>query len=768
MWSHEFLEEIARKRQLTKEQKDVFLAKLRGCDRSEEIIAQELNISSDAVRNRWTKIYQKFGLQGQGSGKYGRLLELLTREHEKFNASSGEVSENSLKTTISKPDLNFIGRENAIADLNSFVSQGAKVILIHSKGGVGKTTLAQNYLQQQFGSYIEFPIAKETQNITSVESLIEERLKQLGEEPGREFGVSLDRLKRKLQTARIGVLIDNLEPALDGNGKIIEPHRRYVELLRVLANPEVQSVTLITSRECLRESAVTVQYYLLEGLDVAAWQEFFNSRNVQTDTLALSAMHKAYGGNAKAMEILSSAIQQDYDGNLETYWQANQGDLLIERDLEDLVVCQFNRLQQLNFDAYKLLCRLGCYRYQDVPTVPEEGLFCMLWDVPAAQQRRVIKSLRDRSLVEFKNGEYWLHPMIRAEAIRRLKTSEDWEIANRKAAEFWIESTKTFETLKDAQIAFEAYYHYAKIHDFELAASVLLKQRNNQWEENEYLCDAFYRLGLLEKLLSTVKEIITEVHTTYFRGQLYDLLGEISWITGDIYQAIEYHKTTGIIGAGEIEELKIYSSFQIGLCKIYLWELNEALELLESVSSIARNTEYHNYAVYSWYLIAYISSCLGLKQKAYSFAQAAEEYKLTNKLGALGVGYRWFFLGLTYKNLGEIKKSSELYKKAINYGQEIQFHQIKGMALYGLAELHRKQGDFEKAISHHEQAIEILKQIGAKCEFAEAYYQQALTYKRMGNTQKSQENFDKAIELFREMQAPKQVKKVEQARDSGG
>ena len=84
-------------------------------------------------------------------------------------------------------DPNFVGRAGAIADLNVLVERGAKVIVIQARGGVGKTTLARKYLQQEFGSFLEFPIAKETKDIASIESLIEEKLKQLGEEPGRSF-----------------------------------------------------------------------------------------------------------------------------------------------------------------------------------------------------------------------------------------------------------------------------------------------------------------------------------------------------------------------------------------------------------------------------------------------------------------------------------------------------------------------------------------------------------------------------------------------------
>jgi hypothetical protein len=171
-------------------------------------------------------------------------------------------------------DPNFVGRDEAIVDLNRLVNRRAKIIVIQARGGIGKTTLARRYLLDQFDSYLEFPIAKETKDIANVESLLEEKLRQLGEEPGREFLVSLDRLKRKLQASPRGVLIDNLEPALDAAGKFIEPHRRYVELLRVLADPTVQSTTLITSRERLRESGVSVQHYLLKSLHRPTWYSY--------------------------------------------------------------------------------------------------------------------------------------------------------------------------------------------------------------------------------------------------------------------------------------------------------------------------------------------------------------------------------------------------------------------------------------------------------------------------------------------------------------
>ncbi|HAJ58756.1 MAG TPA: hypothetical protein DCP31_05410, partial [Cyanobacteria bacterium UBA8543] len=212
-----------------------------------------------------------------------------------------------------------IGREQEIGYLGHLSSQHYKCILLLAPGGVGKTTLARHFLKQQFGTYIEFAIAKEQQNIASAASLVEEKLRQLGEEPGREFYVSLERLRHKLQTQRIGILVDNLEPALDGHGQFLEEHREYVDLLRVLSDPSLQSLTLITSREPLYES-LDIHPLLLPSLSLEDWETFFTYHSIQIDLSILSEVHRAYDGNALAMKVLCNPIKQFYNGNITAYW----------------------------------------------------------------------------------------------------------------------------------------------------------------------------------------------------------------------------------------------------------------------------------------------------------------------------------------------------------------------------------------------------------------------------------------------------------------
>ncbi len=187
---------------------------------------------------------------------------------------------------------------------------------------------------------------------------------------------------------------------------------------------------------------------------------------------------------------------------------------------------------------------MGCYRYQDIPTIPSQGLFCFLWDVPPDQHRQIIASLRNRSLVECEKGEYWLHPVIRKEAIARLRPRNEWEIANHKAAEFWTTSVKQIETFKAYKASLEAYYHYIDINEFELAGKVILKSRNNQWQQFLPLGSTLYRMGLIQPILAAIDRVVNNLDNDQNLSELYKILGDLYWITGKISQAIACQQKT--------------------------------------------------------------------------------------------------------------------------------------------------------------------------------------------------------------------------------
>ncbi|MEH2238116.1 NACHT C-terminal helical domain 2-containing protein [Nostoc sp.] len=342
------------------------------------------------------------------------IIEGQLREQRSHLAANPQPQKSVSELPISN-NSDFVGREDAIAHLNMLIDCNAKAIGIYGKGGIGKTKLAYHYFETQKLEYLELQVGMQAQYITSVKSWVNDQLRHhFKEEPQQDFIGTLEQLKRKLQNKPVGIVIDNLETALDENGKFKKGHIDYLELfIRVLNAPNIKSITLITSRQRLNEAKLSfVEAYQLPELDESAWQKFFSRFGINVNSPAMSAIHKSYGGNALCMKVLREPIQTKYNGDLETYWQDNKK-YLLKGNIKDLVTSQFDRIQDNNIDAYNLLCRLGLFSYQKIPHIPRMAILCLLWDVGEEEKLPSIDSLEQSHLLEFRKGmidnipEYW-------------------------------------------------------------------------------------------------------------------------------------------------------------------------------------------------------------------------------------------------------------------------------------------------------------------------------------------------------------------------
>jgi len=756
--------------------------------KSDDEIAAALGKNRSTATRKIGDICKYFGTDTKGKKEQRQQLVLLFRRYcSDFEVHSSLypdwIEPNSIATKpenivsevvpiapIASTEFDLLGRDADRQKLTE-LSKQHKLVLLKAAAGIGKSTLARHFLETQFTKVIRLEMGLESGNVTPAEEKVSQILrKEFDEEPSRDFQTNLEILKEKLsdKSRPIGVLIDNLEPSLDANFRFLEKLHGYEDLLRILGDRDVCSFTLITSRIPLIVQRVKVHQYLLQGLDIEAWRQYFHDCEKAATSEDLEQMCVAYNGNAKVMDILHGAITNRFDGNITAYWNRYKDALLADAELENLISVEMDWLRDNQPDAYKLLCRMGCYRYQDVKTVPFEGLICLLWDVTESQRVMAVEYLSKSCLIEIKD-EYFLHPAIREAAILRLQVkNEEWKMTNIKAAEYWTNSVSTVETVTDALKAFEAYYEYLAINEYQLASDILLKRRKPQGQLDENLGSIFFKFGLIEPLKFSVHEVINNISTIDNLSQLNNILGDIYWLEGNIHRAIDHHKQAKKLAIeSDLKGIEIISLFNIGLAEIDVCEIELATNYFEKCIQISEDTNYKVYIANSYACLSFLSSILGLREQAINFMNKVfQEIDLTNQ-NSWSIGYRFLFLGKTYINLMDLVKASEMYNNTLIFAKDSYYPQVEANALIGLATIARLENDLDLAISRHYVSVEILQKIGAKCDLAEAYFQLGLTYQAMEEHDQAETYKVKALELFKEMKAPKQIERVNQAFEQG-
>jgi len=791
---------------------------LKGCweGKTYPEIAEQIGYAETTIKNNIGPESLKKVSEALGRKTNKKTLIANIRECLSLEESQTELSSNSATESKDNDIPDFVGRQDDFAVLDRFRSRGTKAVLIWGEWGIGKTQTASHYLKHKFGSKIlDFRLTRDERMTTSIEYEIQAKLRgKLQEEPGQEFEVSLDRFKTRLRNESWGVWIDNLEPLLDEQGKILEKHWKYkVFLEQVACDPLTQSFFVITSRELLCEG-LDLETYKLSSLSIADWSEYFDVFEDQPDAYkVLSEMHRYFGGNALAMKNIRQSASEYRKTGLMGYWKdyPYQDRSDSRENVKDLIKYQFDRLKLRNFNAYNLLCRMGCFRYQE-SAVPHEALQAILWDIEENDRRSIIFILKSSGLIEVEDGEFVLHPYIHEEANLRLKkNSHFWERSHLEAAAFWQSHVTKVVKLEDALKVLESYYHYLEVQSFEKAGEVLISRRESTWGQtrSEALGIALYRLGLSQKCIKLIRDILPFVNKSLLLSGLYNIIGDCYWLTGNLHEAISAHQRcrteanifldsdqTKLLWKDEFFSKKrlIHSLFNIGLCKIELYELVEAKYFFESCLQESRKY-FKNVSLFSTEQELEesiekpedVSPSLGYSKTPYlemivncnsylAFlvsSQEKEKAKVCLRKALLGInskdcmlstwgrGYIPIYMGISFGNIGLLEKAISMLEDVIQYANSSSFWQAKAKALIAMAEIRRKQNSFDTALELLAKAILLCKQVSAKCDLAEAYLQQGITSKEIGEYEQAAYSFAEAERIWKAIDAPRQLERLE-------
>ncbi|MDW5550956.1 tetratricopeptide repeat protein [Methanosarcina sp.] len=154
---------------------------------------------------------------------------------------------------------------------------------------------------------------------------------------------------------------------------------------------------------------------------------------------------------------------------------------------------------------------------------------------------------------------------------------------------------------------------------------------------------------------------------------------------------------------------------------------------------------------------SFVFGDLGLTFMQLGYVRKAIEYyeqalKISREIGdRRGEGADLGNLGLAYSDLGEPRKAIEYYEQALKISREIGDRRGEGADLGNLGSAYSHLGEPRKAIEYYEQALKISREIGDRRNEGTWLGNLGLAYSHLGEPRKAIEYYEQALKISREI-----------------
>jgi NB-ARC domain len=300
-------------------------------------IAEELNVRPEAVRQRLSQVYSKFGILGKGPVKRSKLQRLLQSRFEQYQ-ETGVIP--GVETPRSPdwgdaPDVSvFYGREDELQTLKHWiVEEKCKLIGVWGFGGIGKTTVVAKLARQlDFESVIWRSLSLPCHLDTLLDGLLahlETPKAQVAAEEQTDLPQKINRLMDCLTRKRCLLVLDRFEVVLqegtNRHGRYKPEYEAYGMLLQKLGELPHQSCAIVLSREQTKEVKQlahlkgSVRDWKLEGLQEQAVIDLLNDRGIHGTPEDFHRFASKYGSNPLLLKLTAATIQVTCANNLSNF-----------------------------------------------------------------------------------------------------------------------------------------------------------------------------------------------------------------------------------------------------------------------------------------------------------------------------------------------------------------------------------------------------------------------------------------------------------------
>ncbi|GAB1540554.1 NB-ARC domain-containing protein [Scytonema sp. NUACC21] len=320
----------------------------------------------------------------------------------------------------------FYGRTEEIAKLEHLlVDEQCKLVAVLGMGGIGKTALSVK-LAQQIKNNFEYIIWRSLREAPPVEAILANLIQFLSDEQETEAslpekaGDRVTRLIDYLRASRCLLILDNIESILRGGtraGLYREGYEGYGDLLKRVGDTIHQSCLVLTSREkpqdvaSLEGQTLCVRSFQLGGLSSVDGQEILKLKGISGSESEFRKMVERYAGNALALKVVATAIQDVFDGSLTEFLKE---ETTVFGGIHDLLEQQFSRLSDLEKDIMYWLA------INREPVSRSDLKEDIVSPIPANRLLECLESLVRRSLIERSESVFTLQSVVMEYVTQRL------------------------------------------------------------------------------------------------------------------------------------------------------------------------------------------------------------------------------------------------------------------------------------------------------------------------------------------------------------
>lgn len=307
----------------------------------------------------------------------------------------------------------FYGRKAEVDQLSRWILDDyCRLVVILGIGGVGKTTLSIK-LGQQIQDRFEVVIWRSLREAPPLEMLLPDVLKAIANDPDLQASEGrnnqITQLLNYFNQVRCLLILDNGESIMQGGeqaGEYREGYEGYGELFQRVGGTSHKSCLVLTSRENPKEISVTtkdnplVRCLPLMGLTVTAAEELFHDRHLRGTDDQQRSLIAFYQGNPLALKIVSTTIEDLFDGDIAQFLVSNPG---VFGNIRNLLAQQCDRLSNLE---RSVMFWLAIHREPVAVTVLQD----LVGD--RSNLLEALQSLVRRSLIERTATQFTLQPVI--------------------------------------------------------------------------------------------------------------------------------------------------------------------------------------------------------------------------------------------------------------------------------------------------------------------------------------------------------------------